>query len=174
MKLEAPPFAIGQEVWIASAHAYFPVRVLCPVCHGKRSVALILGNGEHVPIECEFCQRGCDPPSGTVTKHQAASDLRSGVVSGIEKTDSGWRTVVGHESFPGHLRELFADRETAEACRLSLHAEAEREAERAEATAEIVAWLRNESDNFNDPNAALRLAEDIERGAHLGAAGRRG
>ena len=40
------PFQIGQAVFVADAHSYSEEREPCPVCFGKLSVTVILGNGE--------------------------------------------------------------------------------------------------------------------------------
>ena len=36
----------------------------CPVCFGKLKVIVILGNDDHVQLDCTYCSRGYEPPNG--------------------------------------------------------------------------------------------------------------
>lgn len=130
MNDNVPPFAFGQQVWVVSASSHYPTKEPCPICFGERAVVLILGNGEHQGVACDFCSRGCDPPSGEATVYRAMSRIYPGVVTGLEKEFDQWRIRVDHAS---HLEDdavVFADRDAAEARRIILHAEVEQRAQR--------------------------------------------
>lgn len=61
-------YKVGDVVWYATFEQR-EERVPCPVCYGNKSVIIILGNGEEVQVECAFCNRGYNPPSGYVTEY---------------------------------------------------------------------------------------------------------
>lgn len=127
--LTIAPFAIGEEVFVAWARSYNQETIKCPVCDGKRSVTLILGDGEHVPIECEFCQRGCDPPGGYVTRYVAASGVNRAVIEGIALNDGDWKFTIDHHTHKLADADMFTNEAEAEARRVVMHAEAERQAQ---------------------------------------------
>lgn len=63
-------YKVGDTVWYAS----FGTReeeVPCPVCYGNKSVIVILGNGDNVEVECQYCQRGFNSPSGYIVEYIA-------------------------------------------------------------------------------------------------------
>ncbi len=127
-----PPFDFGQPVWIAWASAHHPEDAHCPVCDGKRFVTVVLGTGEQVPTDCEFCGRGYQGPRGTVTRYGPSSGVIPATVTGMVYKDpfgegGKWRVeTTGHRS-----GEIFATEAEAEARRKELHEAAEREAERS-------------------------------------------
>lgn len=62
----------GDTIWHASFTPHREKHVPCPVCFGKRSVVLILGNDDHVTIECDYCGKGSpDGPRGYDTVYEA-------------------------------------------------------------------------------------------------------
>jgi len=128
--MSKPPFEFGQTVYIASANAYTRIEVPCPICFGKRIVRLELGNGEMQPFECEMCGKGFEGPRGVTHGYKATSDVSSGEISGIEVHDDSWRISVGHETCRLEDGNVFDNPEAAEARRIILHQEAERQAER--------------------------------------------
>lgn len=127
--MEACPFTIGQEVYHVVSGSYGQERETCPVCYGKRSVVVVLGNDEQVPVMCENCRSGCDPPSGTVVVHRAFSRVEAREIKGVEMVDGGFAVHVGHSRPKLSDRVVFADKDEAEARRVELHAEAAAEAQ---------------------------------------------
>jgi hypothetical protein len=118
-----PPFEIGQKIYVPWASAYLCEMVQCPICFGKKSVTLILGNGEHVPVECEGCGLGYNGPQGTIQARAPASGVRDEIISGMTLRGGEWIFEVGHERI--NSRDIFTDLALAEAKRAELHAEAE-------------------------------------------------
>jgi len=112
--MNTPPFQIGQTVYLARASAHTRVEVPCPVCCGKRSVTLILGNGEHQPVVCEMCSHGCEPPSGVAHEYRAESSVIETTVTGLSLRGGEWKTET-EAGYGGD--EVFADRDAAEARR---------------------------------------------------------
>jgi hypothetical protein len=45
------------------------VEIDCPVCFRTGKVTLIIGNGDHVTMSCEFCQNGLGTPSRGYVKN---------------------------------------------------------------------------------------------------------
>ena len=124
----APPFEFGQEVWIAWADPYHQITVPCPVCFGKSSVVLILGDGEHVPVECDFCGKGFECATGTVSVRETRSGVRSATITGLVFSGGTWEIRCG-----GHFTEgeVFATEAEAEVRRAVLHKEAVESVQRA-------------------------------------------
>lgn len=122
------PYKIGQEVFVVEATPYGDIRVPCPVCFGKLSVTLILGNGEHQDIECEYCRRGHHGPSGTVYERAPHSRVEKKTVSGLNY-DAGtktWKTQIN--GFTEDITNIFINADMAEAYRARRHAEVEKTA----------------------------------------------
>ena len=55
--MSGAPFNIGDRVWLAGWSAIATTEP-CPVCFGKMSVVLILGNGDEVTMPCDYCAKG--------------------------------------------------------------------------------------------------------------------
>ena len=130
--MNQPPFQLGQKVFLATASPNETREVPCPVCFGKKQVTLILGNGEQQPIECNYCALGYEAPRGVVVAYGVSSRVDEYEITGLrlEGYDESWDFDLSG----GHRTRLsdgniFADRASAEARRLVLHAEAERAAE---------------------------------------------
>lgn len=60
---------VGDRVWVAS-YTHGAVRVVCPICFGKRRVTLIRGDDSVVELLCGFCGIGEPGPTGYVTEHE--------------------------------------------------------------------------------------------------------
>ncbi len=61
------PFAIGEPVWTCGP-GHIEETIVCPECAGTRAIEMIKGNGEHISLECNYCQSSYDPPIGTVRR----------------------------------------------------------------------------------------------------------
>ena len=62
-------YKVGDKVWYAT-FGNREVQVTCPVCYGNKVVIVVLGNGDNVEVECQFCQSGFNPPRGYITEYQ--------------------------------------------------------------------------------------------------------
>lgn len=128
-----PPFAFGQTIYVARADAHYGDLVPCPMCFGKLTCTLTLGNGESTPVECEFCGKGYDGPKGVVEKYGARSSVIESTVTGMSRDkffDEGW-CVNGTAGVSERLSagNVFTTREEAESRRVVLHAQAEQQAQ---------------------------------------------
>ena len=124
-----PPFSIGEPVWVAVATAYKQEQVPCPICFGKGAVTLILGNGERQPVECDYCGHGYERATGLVARYGPHSEVKQGTVTGLSQRYDGWLVEVG--GWTQDPDRIFRDPESAEICRVRLHAEAEQQARRS-------------------------------------------
>ncbi len=108
---------IGDKVWQAS-FGIKPFTIECPVCFKTGWVTLVLGNGEQVKTECEYCVRGFSEPMGVVEEYQRFSDVREVVIGGKEVTENEngrtieYRTSENHSLHPGD--NMFDTKEEAE------------------------------------------------------------
>lgn len=123
---DKPQFNIGDEVFVAEAHAYARVEIPCPICFGKKSVQLILGNGEIESIDCDGCGLGFNGPRGVICASEATSKVYSGVVTGVscDRFNGGWKYEVGGRGVDAC--DIFADKDAAEQRRIVLFDEAKR------------------------------------------------
>jgi len=58
-------FKIGDKVWVSRVRSTDEV-IPCPVCFGDMKVTLILGDGTHVEVECDYCRKGWMGAQGVV------------------------------------------------------------------------------------------------------------
>jgi hypothetical protein len=130
-ELPQTPFEIGEEVFYADAGPHTRSDVACPICFGKRSVKLILGNDEQVDVECDFCGHGFDGPRGTVAIYGPKSFVRAGTVKSLEYADDECIVGVDWYRFRTSERRVFASHAEAEARRVELHAECEIQAKKS-------------------------------------------
>jgi len=61
-------YKIGSGVWYSQFQTH-EVKVPCPVCFGDKHVIVILGNGEEVQVECDYCGKGWQCALGYVTEY---------------------------------------------------------------------------------------------------------
>ena len=127
-------FDIGSSAWVASYGNEYE-RQTCPVCFGKLSVVLILGNGERVTTECEYCGKGYDGPQGFVSEYVERGRVDCHTVTYRECQEDAegkhWTYRGGVYVFYDH--NAFLTREEAEARAAELAADHKREeATRAE------------------------------------------
>jgi hypothetical protein len=126
MSMPAPPFQIGESVYVVEANAHGQIEVPCPICFGQLFVTLLLGNGTQEKVECEACGKGCEGPRGVVGAWAPWSKVVPSTVTALEFRGDEWRVGCGYHS----SREIFRTEEEAEARRKVLHAENETYAER--------------------------------------------
>ncbi len=125
-----PPFEFGQTVYLVEASPNHQVGRPCPVCFGKLSVTIILGNGEQQPIECEMCEAGYLGPRGIVSVGEVSSSVIQATITGLEMEGDDWRISSNIRSYRQNERRFFAEKESAEQRRIELHSEAEDQAQK--------------------------------------------
>lgn len=62
-------YKVGDWVWYATYESE-EIKVPCPVCYGNKVVTVILGNGDEVAVECDYCGKGWQNALGYVTDYQ--------------------------------------------------------------------------------------------------------
>jgi len=100
-------YNVGDKVWHAECEVQ-PVQMVCPVCNGNKAVVVILGTGEHVEVDCDFCGNGYDKPRGFRTVHRLVKGARQSTIRKYRaESDSD-----GHEERTYHIgdsRILYAE-----------------------------------------------------------------
>jgi hypothetical protein len=74
---------IGDCVWLAS-YSNQQESETCPVCFGKLTVRLILGNGDEVILPCRTCALGYDPPTGIIKVYKTLPRVESKIITGMD------------------------------------------------------------------------------------------
>ena len=105
-------FNIGDSVWVARAGST-QVTKPCFVCHTKKEVTLILGNGDEVGLPCDYCARGYERPSGYIQEYEYVAEPERHTISRIETRQEGSKTEVTYYGGSYVLYEniVFATRE---------------------------------------------------------------
>jgi hypothetical protein len=62
-------YKVGDWVWYATYDSE-EIKLPCPVCYGNKVVTVILGNGDEVKVECDYCGKGWQNALGYVTDYQ--------------------------------------------------------------------------------------------------------
>lgn len=83
-------YKVGDTVWFSRCGQEL-VTSVCPICCGKLSVILTLGNGDSVKLPCEYCGKGFDGPTGKSRKYEyvAAAEQQTITKVSIEETGDG-------------------------------------------------------------------------------------
>lgn len=118
-------YNLGDTVYWVESSAYYQKQIPCPMCFGKCYVTIILGDDSQEKIECGFCQRGCDRPSGYATTWEPFAKVCSGVITGLSTKD-GNRYEVGYRTINEH--EIYTEAEAQLVCQTKLKEETERAA----------------------------------------------
>lgn len=108
---------IGDKVWIAWGTSSARVEGPCPTCFGRKWVHIVQGDGELWAVKCGECSRGCTPPTGIGTHHEARVGVVEGEVVGIEKFADEFRY-----SYSPHVHERIGIFETEEEAKAAAEA----------------------------------------------------
>jgi hypothetical protein len=93
---------IGDKVWWAVTE-HRQTKVVCPICFGERIVTLILGNGEEVKTECEYCKIGFESARGFTMEYERFSDVKEIIITGKEVTEnSDGKKIEYRSNTDGH------------------------------------------------------------------------
>ncbi len=82
------PFEIGKTYWLPRWHPE-KIQVPCPVCYGNRVLAVTLGNGESVEVECDGCGLGFEGPRGFVHEYSYEAKVLPFTVKEINSMHGG-------------------------------------------------------------------------------------
>ena len=121
---------VGDRVWVARCD-WVPVTKPCPVCFGEKAVTLILGNGDHIQLDCDYCGRGYELPTGTVQEYEYVVAPECMTITNIEAQTNSEGTTYEYKSsyLCPQPDKIFLTKEEAEAKGLELKAELEKEQE---------------------------------------------
>lgn len=110
---DKPKYEIGQTVYWVESSCNYMKSVPCPICFGHRRVEIILGNKEVQPIECGYCAKGYQGPTGKATIWEPQSTIYEGEITGIKKNDFGkWEYIIGRRDV-GEL-DLYTSKKDAQ------------------------------------------------------------
>ncbi len=103
-------YQAGDEVWWAH-YGMESVRVECPICFGKMKVTLILGNGDHCEVLCDYCGKGFDGPMGYITeyRYQGGAELVTINEVRIRSSLTDPDVFEYYTAHIGHFRQLEPD-----------------------------------------------------------------
>ena len=104
-------YNIGDTVWVANA-GNKQITVPCPSCYGKKKVTLILGNDDHIILDCGYCSRGYETPSGTAIEYEYRADPISYKITGINIRikNNGEEEIEYHSGTDNCYRNLSYDK----------------------------------------------------------------
>ena len=114
-------YNIGDTVWWATGGTK-EVRHKCPVCFGKVSVTVILGNGEHVETECDYCTKPYGSRGGSVVEWEWTTDVKQIVIEGkeVRENHEGRKVEYRHGSYILRDGIICDTKEEAEEARKSI------------------------------------------------------
>ena len=106
---------IGDKVWWATCENK-TVEIDCPVCFGKKEVTLILGNGEQVKTDCDYCGRGFEPAKGYTQEYQMVSGVKEIEITGkeIKENAEGRHVEYRYQNYCLDNFNIFETKEMAE------------------------------------------------------------
>jgi hypothetical protein len=114
-KFTKGPWKVGDMVY-KSLFGQRKVEIECPVCFRKGVVALRLGNGEIVELDCGFCSDGIGTPSkGYVNEYRTVPGVERIRISGVtsRETENGVEYEYSSGNYILYDKELFATEEEA-------------------------------------------------------------
>ena len=107
---------VGDSLWIPRTdRKEEEEQVPCPVCFGKKSVTLILGDDSCIELDCDYCAKGYSAPRGFVTDYTLEPRAELFIVHGITTKESASDTVIEYSSgcYIAHDGDLFPTKEAA-------------------------------------------------------------
>jgi hypothetical protein len=137
-------YNLGDTVYVASFNAHREKTVPCRMCVGTGKVLVVNVNGDQFVLECDFCGKGRDVPSGREVIYEAEARVSECVVTEktVKVTAAG--QTIGY-NWPIGEKNTYATEAEAQARAEELAAEAKREEEErcgrvAEHTNKSYAW----------------------------------
>ena len=77
-------YKIDDTILHARFDTHVSVTKKCPICFGNREVQLILGDGTHVKLPCDYCGHGYEEPRGVVREYQRVVKPERHTISRID------------------------------------------------------------------------------------------
>jgi len=85
-------YKVGDIVWMATFDNV-PVTKTCPICNGDLKVTLILGNGTHISLPCDYCGNGYESPKGYIEEYEYVAEPKRQIITTVNIAE----TCVGEE-----------------------------------------------------------------------------
>lgn len=107
---------IGDKVWWAVCKSE-QVKNECIVCFGKREITILLGNGEQVKTECEYCKNGFENARGFTMDYKRTSDIKEIIITGKEvvENEKGRKIEYRYQNYCLYFNDnIFIVKEDAE------------------------------------------------------------
>jgi hypothetical protein len=123
-------YNVGDVVWWAKCEANKNIREVCPICLGKQVVGIILGSGEQVEVECDFCGKGYERARGYVNdRYEWTSAVKQIILDRkeVNETSEGRKIEYRYENWSIQENRIFSTKEEAEVCVVEMVAEHERD-----------------------------------------------
>ena len=103
-------FKVGDKVWAAHFNNNEQIKVPCSVCYGTLKVILILGNGDHVDLPCNYCGKGnFDIPTGYEIEYLPMSAPKLVVIDGMNVTVNSKGEQVEYWSGADNCHYIYAE-----------------------------------------------------------------
>lgn len=154
---------IGDKVYKAD-YSRTEKLVPCPDCCGNKYLTVIMGNGDHVRIECAGCSAGYEPPKGTVVQYEFEATTVQRTVTGIRLSSDSIEYELNNFGggcyYTGKPGELFATKEEAQA-----QAEILKDAHEKAENARFLAKTKDHRSWAWNASYHLRCARDAEKQA---------
>src|ERR1035437_7540886 len=98
---------VGDTIYVARAGSTQVDRP-CRICNGDRRVTLILGSGEHVSLDCEYCGISIPAPTGRESFYEFRAAPTPLVVSGVEVVGTATGETIKYRSGSDGCYSTFA------------------------------------------------------------------
>jgi hypothetical protein len=107
-------YKVGDWVWYATYDSE-EIKVPCPVCYGNKVVTVILGNGDEVTVECDYCGKGWQNAPGYVTEYQRIPKAEQHMITKrrIEDGRDGEEIEYISSSYILRIEQMFDDEQEA-------------------------------------------------------------
>ena len=107
-------FKVGDLVWLAKCGTQ-EVTKTCPICFGKLTVSLTLGNGDTLELPCDYCGKGLAGPTGFVTEYEFVSNPECVEISSVILTNENGLETREYRSNHWNLEveDIFTSKEDA-------------------------------------------------------------
>lgn len=108
-------YNIGDKVWWATCETQ-EININCPICFGNKKVTLILGNGENVETDCDYCGLGFEGPRGFTKEYQRVSGAKEIAIAGkeVREDEKGRNVEYRYENYCLYNSNIFLTKEEAE------------------------------------------------------------
>jgi hypothetical protein len=158
-------YKTGDCVWVAVAGVQ-QVSKECPVCFGKLSVTLTLGNGDGVVLPCQMCAPGYEPPRGFVLEYEYVAQAEVETIREVRTASDADGDRVEYLTFSSHLLKHGEAFDTQEEAMVSATEKSIRYAEEQRTRAEYLKGNQAKSYSWNagyHMREAKRKEEDAAR-----------